>query len=206
MQCAECKMDLGRQHETDCSIAIQSGRVRLQDCALDDAPSAFKGAGRIHEAKPGDAVFYEAPDLVLTHPETGLISTDQGVIFVNATDRDYAKKLNQIAEQIHVVNKRWWMNPVTGEAIEVNNGEKLMLMVSELAEAMEGDRKNRMDNHLPHRKMLEVELADCMIRIFDFCAARGLDIGNALVEKQAYNVIRQDHKNESRVAEGGKAY
>ena len=39
-----------------------------------------------------------------------------------------------------------------------------MLTISEIAEAMEGERKNLMDDHLPHRKMAEVEIADAYIR------------------------------------------
>ena len=37
-----------------------------------------------------------------------------------------------------------------------------MLIVSEIAEAMEGERKDLMDDKLPHRKMAEVELADAL--------------------------------------------
>lgn len=65
--------------------------------------------------------------------------------------------------------------------------EKLMLIVSEVAEAMEGHRKGLMDDKLPHRLMIEVELADAMIRIGDLFGALGLDAGGA-------------------IAEGGKAY
>lgn len=87
-----------------------------------------------------------------------------------------------------------------------NVGELLMLMVSELAEAMEGDRKNLMDDKLPHRKQLEVEVADCLIRIFDFCGGKGLDVGGAFVEKMAYNAVRADHKIENRLNVEGKKY
>ena len=85
-------------------------------------------------------------------------------------------------------------------------GTCLMLIVSEIAEAMEGDRKNLMDDKLPHRKMLEVELADAVIRIFDLAGREGLDLGGALVEKLQYNQIRPDHKKENREKEGGKKY
>lgn len=57
-----------------------------------------------------------------------------------------------------------------------NLGELLMLAVSELAEALEGHRKNRMDDHLPHRKMAEVELVDFLIRMFDVAGGLGLDL------------------------------
>lgn len=103
----------------------------------------------------------------------------------------------------------WWANQKTGEQV-INNpmcfSQKLMLIVSELAEAMEGDRKNLQDDKLPHRPMREVELADALIRIFDTAGAYGMDIGGALVEKMAFNAQRPDHKPENRAAAGGKAY
>ena len=85
-------------------------------------------------------------------------------------------------------------------------GSRLMLVVSEVAEAMEGHRKGLQDDKLPHRQMVEVELADAAIRIFDLAGALGLDIGAAIQEKLAYNAQRADHKVENRLADGGKAY
>ena len=84
--------------------------------------------------------------------------------------------------------------------------EKLCLIHSEVSEAMEGHRKDRMDDKLPHRKMLEVEMADAVIRLADLAGALGLDLGGAIAEKMAYNAVRPDHKIENRMAEGGKAY
>ena len=81
-----------------------------------------------------------------------------------------------------------------------------MLMVSELAEAMEGERKSLMDDKLPHRKMAEVELADALIRIFDYAAAYNYDIGGAFVEKMEYNAHREDHKHEARALSNGKKW
>lgn len=71
---------------------------------------------------------------------------------------------------------------------------------------MEGMRKNLMDDHLPHRKMVEVELADAMIRILDYCGYKNMDIGGAIMEKLEYNKNRQDHKRENRLLAGGKAF
>lgn len=85
-------------------------------------------------------------------------------------------------------------------------GTDLMLIVSEVSEAMEGSRKDLMDDHLPHRKMLEVELADAIIRIFDTAGKYNLDLGGAFVEKLEYNRTRKDHSKESREAEGGKKF
>jgi NTP pyrophosphatase (non-canonical NTP hydrolase) len=84
--------------------------------------------------------------------------------------------------------------------------QKLCLMHSEISEAMEGHRKGQMDDHLPHRPMIEVELADAVIRIADLAGAMGLDLGGAIAEKLAYNAQRADHKPEARAAAGGKTY
>lgn len=81
----------------------------------------------------------------------------------------------------------------------------LMLAVSELAEAMEGDRKDLMDDHLPGRKMFEVELADAVIRIFDMAGGLNVDVAGAIAEKLLYNSKRVDHRPEVRAA-GGKKY
>ncbi|KAH2096841.1 hypothetical protein KXV46_006147, partial [Aspergillus fumigatus] len=75
--------------------------------------------------------------------------------------------LNAWAQEVHAANAHWWHDPATGEKLNRNMGEMLMLVVSELAECMEGERKNLMDDHLPKRKMAEVELADAVIRIGD---------------------------------------
>jgi hypothetical protein len=51
----------------------------------------------------------------------------------------------------------------------------------------------------------EVEFADCIIRILDTCAALGLDVAGAVIEKNRYNRQRADHKLAARAA-GGKKY
>jgi NTP pyrophosphatase (non-canonical NTP hydrolase) len=113
-----------------------------------------------------------------------------------------------IQDQSHglAVEAGWWTDLETGQPKERNVGELLMLIVSEVAEGMEGHRKNLMDDKLPHRSMLEVELADAVIRIGDLAGKLGLDVGGAIGEKMAFNAIRPDHKIETRKLAEGKKY
>lgn len=104
------------------------------------------------------------------------------------------------------VDGGWYSDQKTGERINRNVPEMLMLTVSEVSEGMEGYRKNLQDDKLPHRKMIEVELGDAMIRIGDLCGYLGLNIGDAIIEKMAYNATREDHKIENRAKAGGKAF
>ena len=100
----------------------------------------------------------------------------------------------------------WYTDPNTGQPIDRNFGEVVALMHSELSEALEADRKDLMDDKLPHRKGVEVEFADCIIRILDTAAALGLDIAGAFIEKNRFNQKRADHKLEARAGENGKRY
>lgn len=115
--------------------------------------------------------------------------------------REAANALRNIC---HFAAKTWWKKGDTENPLMFSN--KLCLIHSEVSEAMEGDRKSLKDDHLPHRDMREVELADAVIRIFDLAGAYGMDIGGAIAEKLQYNAKRADHKLEIRAAEGGKAY
>lgn len=139
--------------------------------------------------------------------------------------RDSAKILTAVCHSLHD-RLGWWRNLHTGEAMQFdyfqqlkdriesgkpmnptrNIGELLCLVHSEISEAMEGARKGLFDDKLPHRCMLEVELADAVIRIFDMAGGLRLDLAGAIAEKLAYNAQRADHKPENRSAPGGKAF
>lgn len=135
-----------------------------------------------------------------------------------------AENINELVYECHEAsyNAGWWTHGATGLDLkrvvlapatpyeELLAGalvaQKLCLSHSEISEGMEGHRKGLMDDKLPHRSMLEVELADCWIRIADLAGALGLDLGGAVEEKLAYNRVRPDHKKEAREAAGGKSY
>lgn len=118
----------------------------------------------------------------------------------------YANELQRVCHGAAKAAGWWSVGGVDIRDNPMNFSQKLMLIVSEVAEAMEGDRKGLPDDKLPHREMREVELADALIRIFDLAGGYGMDIGGAVAEKMAYNAQRADHKPEARAAAGGKAY
>lgn len=66
---------------------------------------------------------------------------------------------------------------------ERNIGEALMLIVTELAEAMEGYRHQDHDN-------FREELADTFIRLFDLCGGLGIDIEAEIAKKAEKNKSR----------------
>lgn len=113
--------------------------------------------------------------------------------------------MNEYAARIHELNHRWWYDK-DGNRKERNKGELICLMHSELSEMVEGERKDSMDDHLPHRKSAEVELADLFIRGLDYAGAYGFDLAGAIREKLEYNDKRIDHTYEHRESVGGKKW
>ena len=76
-------------------------------------------------------------------------------------------EINNLAKEIHDLNRKWWPDDVHKR----DKQEILILIVSEIIECMEGERKDLMDDKLPHRKMAEVEMADTAIRVLDAMGA-----------------------------------
>lgn len=111
--------------------------------------------------------------------------------------------INEIAKEIHenAVAHGWWDE-------ERTFGDIIALCHSELSEALEEYRNGRpmvyaddFDNELIRitdvsqfdgRKPegIAVELADCIIRILDYCGHEGIDIEQAIKIKHEYNKSR----------------
>jgi len=129
--------------------------------------------------------------------------------FYNQIISEWIKEVHQAS-----ANAGWWKS--TDDLIKIVPDEfksllnslvkssKQALIHSEVSEALEGVRKDCQDKHLPRRKTEEVEMADAVIRIFDYCGKYNIDLPGAMIEKLEYNKTRADHKPEARAAEGGK--
>lgn len=112
-----------------------------------------------------------------------------------AMDADFLNSFNRVSKEIYdnAVKHGWWET-------DRNDGEMMMLMVTELAEACEGDRiGNPPDDKIPEFTSIEAEMADAVIRIMDYCHQRGFRLGKAILAKHQYNVNRP-YKH------GGKKY
>jgi len=111
--------------------------------------------------------------------------------------------IQETSREIHenAVNKGFW-------PANQNIGEKLMLIVSELGEAMEAHRKGKFaygkfdpidvsdevfikEFEFDIKDTFEDELADTTIRLFDLAYAMGIDIEKHIQLKNRYNKTRE---------------
>ncbi len=115
----------------------------------------------------------------------------------NSTERAFIDPYNLLALSIHMDNVRKGFWPEGGRSDgrasvegQRNVGVMLMLVVTELSEALEADRKKLMDDKLTHHKGVTVEIADAIIRLMDLGYGLGLPVAEAMAEKLAYNRTR----------------
>lgn len=98
--------------------------------------------------------------------------------------------INEVAKEIHenAVEHGWW---------EEKRGfpEILALVHSEVSEALEEYRNGREPTEVyigsnGKPEGIPIELADVIIRIFDYCGYAGIDIDAAITQKHEYNKSR----------------
>lgn len=100
-------------------------------------------------------------------------------------DMTIVTAINELAHDIHQGNRArgFWDG-------ERNKGEMIALIHSELSEALEGLRGNNTSDKLPLLTAEEEEMADVIIRVLDYSAGFGLNIGQAIAAKLEYNAKR----------------
>lgn len=114
--------------------------------------------------------------------------------------------IDDMAGDVHKLAKEkgWW----DGYALPLNQNDaeiiatKLMLVVTELAEAMEEIRDERSLYYTGEDGKPEgfaIELADAAIRLFDLAEACGFDIEDAMRVKHEYNKTRKHRHGGRRV-------
>lgn len=98
---------------------------------------------------------------------------------------DIIKAINILSDHIHAnaVKKGFWQDN------QINFGDlggiptRLMLIVSEVSEAMEADRNGDKEN-------LAEELADIIIRTLDLSYSLNINIGKTIIDKHLINMKR----------------
>ena len=121
-------------------------------------------------------------------------------------DNDKIEILNELRDEVHAaaVARGFYDRPK-------ELGTQLMLITSELGEALEADRKMRWADAQSYyeagetpeafkefmKDTVEDEVADALIRILDFCGDKKINIALHVTEKLRYNETREKRHGKS---------
>ena len=138
----------------------------------------------------------QAPDPLPTHAEINSEQVQKEAAFrlqklieahqlgLNVQAASFSAALNQMIDFCGS-----WFTHVQGFARQNFDGD-CMLVVTELAEAVEGDRKKLRDEHCPDFDSREIEIADALVRILHLAAKYQLRLAPAFIAKQHFNLTR----------------
>lgn len=128
-----------------------------------------------------DGVYYDAMGnlIGIEEKEVSEMTKEQVIHDLNVID-EFAKEVHQ-----NSVEHGWWDS-------ERELPEIIALCHSELSEALEAYRNGEDMIWINDGKPdgIGVEMCDCIIRILDYLAYKGFDIGHALKMKHLYNTTR----------------
>ena len=100
--------------------------------------------------------------------------------------KQFAEQIRTMQHAVHENAKAhgWWDT-------QRSDGEIAMLVVTEIAEAVEAQRNGGGEStKIPGFSKEEEEYADAIIRILDFAGAKGYRLGPAIIAKHEFNKTR----------------